>query len=632
MIRKNIFRKKKPPYDFEAERREAEEKLRKVSAELKNAEFLDLARFDLDCENRFCKGFAAVTESLIISLAESGDKKRCIVIPFEEIESIVMRSEFGVYAAEALRKDGSSVILCRATMRVGKLFIGFFKRAELYLTDKDVYARRKAEPPSVCPKCGKPLPPGSTSCDKCADKMQLIKRVLDIAVPHKSAIAIVTLIYMLTLAVSMVEPYINRVLVDGYINNSDAKLLAVSEPLKVIVPFAITVLMLLVAYLVSWGIGLLRNMIMMKMGLEIVVDLRTKLYDKVQLMSIERVSKRTTGELMNRISDDTSMVQNFVNSWIPNFLGQVLLLLLVGGILIWYDPVLMIIFLVPMPATLVAIYLFNRKIRKIYGKQWEASSRSSAALHDIFSGIRVVKAFGTEEKESVRYGAAATKERDLSIRNELLFAKMQPFIRFGLLLGNFILLYYTGEKILGLKLTIGEATMISTYVSMVYGPLGWLANFPSTLARTLTSANRIFEVLDEKIDIDNIASPVERVIDGNVTFENVCFGYDETQQVLKNVNLNIKPGEMVGLVGRSGVGKSTLINLMMRLYDVESGSIKIDGIDIKDYSQECLRSQVGVVLQETILFSGSLYDNIAYAKENASKEEVLSAGAGRGSP
>jgi ATP-binding cassette subfamily B protein len=287
--------------------------------------------------------------------------------------------------------------------------------------------------------------------------------------------------------------------------------------------------------------------------------------------------------------------------------------------------VLLAIFIVPVMVTLPAISFFHKKIHKIYGKQWEATSKSGAVLHDILSGIRVVKAFGTEVKESRRYSEAAERERDLAIRNEVLFAKLQPFIRGGLLIGNFLLLYYTGDKILGNALTIGEASMISSYVNIVYGPLWWLANFPSHMNRTLVSTNRVFEVLDEEIDINDNANAVDRVIDGNVTFENVCFGYDETQQVLKNVSLEIKPGEMVGLVGRSGVGKSTLINLIMRLYEVESGSIKIDGIDIKDYSQECLRSQVGVVLQETILFSGSLYDNIAYAKEGATKAEVLAA-------
>ena len=383
--------------------------------------------------------------------------------------------------------------------------------------------------------------------------------------------------------------------------------------------------MLFAAYAVNSLITFVRNIIMMKMGIEIVVDLRTKLYEKVQSMSLSRVSKRTTGELMERISQDTFTLQDFINSWIPNFVGQMLLLVLVCGILTWYDPMLLVIFAVPVPLTAVAIYFFQQKIRKIYGKQWEAGARASAVLHDILSGIRVVKAFGTEEKESRRYEEAAGKERDCSIRNETLWAKLNPFIRFGLLLGNFMLLYYTGSKILGGSLTIGEATMLSTYVTLVYGPLNWLANFPSMVARTFTSANRIFEILDEENGMDDTEKPVDRTIEGNVVFENVCFGYDETQQVLKNVNLTVKPGEMIGLVGRSGVGKSTLINLMMRLYDAESGKITIDGIDIREYSQSCIRSQVGVVLQETILFSGSLYDNVAYAKENATKDEVLAA-------
>ena len=197
-----------------------------------------------------------------------------------------------------------------------------------------------------------------------------------------------------------------------------------------------------------------------------------------------------------------------------------------------------------------------------------------------------MKAFGAEEKESRRYAEAAKTERDCSIRNEVLFAKLNPFIRFGLQLGNFILLYYTGSRILRGALTVGEAMMLSTYVSLVYDPLWWLANFPSTVARTVTSANRIFEILDEENGMRDAAAPVERAIEGNVVFENVCFGYDETQQVLKNVNLTVKPGEMIGLVGRSGVGKSTLINLMMRLYDVESGRITVDGIDIRERCEQ----------------------------------------------
>ncbi len=598
--------------------------------ESESGKVLDVADFDLDNDNKKIEGTVAVTEKLIVSLhfargERENAPKKLTVIKLSDVDKLAMRSEFGVCVAEAVKKNGDVCIIGRVNAKDAKHFMKFFKRAELFLTDKTVYDRRKEEPPVRCPKCGKPLRPGSTSCDKCIDRFKLIKRLLGMAAPHKKSIIFVTIVYFVTVGISLVEPYINRRLVDEYINNSAASQLAASEPLKVFIPFLITVLMLLVAYVLTWVIGMIRNLVMMKMGLQVVVDLRTELYDKVQAMSLAGVSKRTTGELMNRISYDSSMLQNFINSWIPNFVGQVLTLIAVSCVIVFIDPALLLIFILPLAVTLPAIAAFQKKIYKIYGKQWEASSKSGAVLHDILSGIRVVKAFGTEEKESLRYSEAAGKERDLSVRNEVLSAKLQPFIRFGLLLGNFLLLYYTGNKILGEELTIGQATIISSYVNLVYGPLWWLANFPWYFNRTLVSANRIFEVLDEKIDVDDKENSVERVIEGNVTFKNVCFGYDETQQVLKNINLEIKPGEMIGLVGRSGVGKSTFINLMMRLYDVESGSIEIDGIDIRDYSQDCIRSQVGVVLQETILFSGSLYDNVAYAKPSATKQEVLAA-------
>lgn len=631
---KRIFKKKSSaPPDFGERRRRDEEKLRKALAEKGispeiSGSVLDLAHFDLDNDNKKVKGIAAVTEKMLVSVRweKDGETLRNVTaVELSKVKGISLRGDFGVYAAEATLENGDVSIIGRVSAKDGKRISKFFKRAELFLTDSSVYERKKEEPPAVCPKCGKPLRHGSKVCDKCIDRMGLFKRLMSIAAPHKGTLAVVTFVYILAMGLSMVVPYIQRIMVDDFINSQEMSVVAKETPSKVIWPFLGVILLLLAANVVSFLVNRLRNLTMMKMGIDVVIDLRTRLFDKVQAMSLAGVSRRTTGELMNRISQDASMLQNFINSWIPNFLSQVLLLVGVSVVLAFYDPVLLAIFIVPVMVTLPAISFFHKKIHKIYGKQWEATSKSGAVLHDILSGIRVVKAFGTEAKESRRYSEAAERERDLAIRNEVLFAKLQPFIRGGLLIGNFLLLYYTGDKILGNALTIGEASMISSYVNIVYGPLWWLANFPSHMNRTLVSANRVFEVLDEEIDINDNSNAVDRVIDGNITFENVCFGYDETQQVLKNVSLEIKPGEMIGLVGRSGVGKSTLINLIMRLYEVESGSIKIDGIDIKDYSQECLRSQVGVVLQETILFSGSLYDNVAYAKEGATKAEVLAA-------
>ena len=174
-------------------------------------------------------------------------------------------------------------------------------------------------------------------------------------------------------------------------------------------------------------------------------------------------------------------------------------------------------------------------------------------------------------------------------------------------------------------MTLGQMVQFSAYVSLIYGPLRWYANLPRWIARFTTSVAKVFEIIDEKIDVPDRENAKDIKIKGTIDFENVSFGYNETTEVLKKINLHVEPGEMIGIVGKSGVGKSTLINLLMRLYDVNEGSIKVDGIDIRDLSQDCLRSQTGIVLQETFLFAGTIYDNIAYAKPDATRDEIITA-------
>lgn len=568
-------------------------------------------RFDLDSENRTTDGILALTREAVFTCTFKNGEKEIRKYLLSDIDMIESRFDFGVFAYEIVLKDGTFVPVCHSTIEKSHRLMEVVRSAQNAITNPETVDDFKM--PDRHDKDGK------------YSKINVLFRLIGLVVPHKLGIIIVVAVYFLTMGIGLVEPYINKVLVDDYIQNSAAK----ANPSKVLVPFLLTASMLLVFHLLSWGIGFLRNYIMMKMGINAIIDIRKKLYEKVQKLSIGKIEEKTTGEIMRRLSGDANHVQNFVNAWVPNFCGQVITLIAVCLLLLFYVRTLdigfklLLIFIVPLPITVFAIAAFHRKTRKIYGRQWEASSKTESILHDILSGIRVVKAYGTEERETVRYGEAARYERDLSIKNDILFAKLQPFIRFGLTLGSFMMLYFAGIKILSGDLTIGECTMFGSYISMVYGPLFWLANFPSHLARTLTSANRIFELLDETEDMGNPNTGVEKEIKGDIKFENVTFGYDLTSQVLKNIDLEIHPGEMIGLVGRSGVGKTTLTNLVMRLYDVENGKITVDGIDIRDYNQKCYRGQIGAVLQETVLFSMSLYENIVYAKPNASVEEVI---------
>ena len=198
-----------------------------------------------------------------------------------------------------------------------------------------------------------------------------------------------------------------------------------------------------------------------------------------------------------------------------------------------------------------------------------------------------------------------------------------PILRFLISFGEYIILFYVGNAILNGKMTLGEMAQFSSYAGMIYAPLRMIAMIPRHLMRFTTSSAKIYEILDETVDVSDVEKPVDLKIEGNIKLNDVCFGYDGGNEVLHKINLDIKKGEFVGIVGASGVGKSTLINLIMRMYDVEEGSIEIDGVDIRNISQEALRSQIGVVLQETFLFSGSVYQNIAYAKPKATREEII---------
>ena len=278
-----------------------------------------------------------------------------------------------------------------------------------------------------------------------------------------------------------------------------------------------------------------------------------------------------------------------------------------------------------MPLVAAGYRTFWRFMHNMFHRQWTFESKASSVLHDIFSGIRVVKAFGMEKREVKRFDDATRNLRDVQIRNEKFFAVVFPILNLFMGIGEFFLMFYVGNKILQGQMTLGEMAQFSAYVGIIYGPLRWIANLPRRLVRVMTSIVKIFDLIDDKVAVEDKKDAKEIDIKGAITIENISFGYDDTADVLKNVNLEVKPGEFIGIVGRSGVGKSTLINLVMRLYDVSEGSIKIDGVDIRDITQNSLRSQVGVVLQETFLFSGTIYDNIAYAKPEATRDEIITA-------
>ena len=284
----------------------------------------------------------------------------------------------------------------------------------------------------------------------------------------------------------------------------------------------------------------------------------------------------------------------------------------------------------PIPFVFFAISRLRTFINRCYEKQWVASSRATGILHDIISGIRVVKAFGTEENEINKFKKAESKVTEIAIRNERIWSILFPIIGFLLTCSEFLVLYFGGQSVLGNyssgnPMTIGELMQIMTYITLIYSQMRWMTYLPRDFARATTSMAKINDIMDEKIEIESCENAQTPVIQGNISFKNTTFGYKAYEPIIKNITLDITKGEMVGIVGYSGVGKTTLINLIMRLYDVNTGELNIDNINIKNISKKTLNESIGVVFQETFLFAGSIYENLLYANPKASPEDIIAA-------
>ncbi|MGI6203519.1 MAG: ABC transporter transmembrane domain-containing protein [Eubacteriales bacterium] len=571
--------------------------------------------FDLppDSEKQLVDGLVGFTKEKIKVYRDGTLAAEYSMADVKEIKCV---PGIGCTTLEILTGDEQEILLCRSNMSLNLLYATLAKRLNRYLESGVFDSSYEEEVDIYCPKCHRPYSPGSNVCPHCADKKQYLKRVWEIAKPYKGYIIVSVVMYFVISALNLLGPYFNRILVDDYIK---------ADQMPKFAGFLSVIGCIFGVSVLSRILTILRSLTMVEASNRVIVKLRSMVFNKIEMLSLKRVSKRTAGELINRITGDTETLQNFITYQLGDIVQQLLVFVSISVLLFIYDWRLALMILLPVPFIMVAYRLFWRFIHKRFHKQWTLSAKSNSVLHDIFSGIRVVKAFGMEKAEMERYDKATADERDISIANERTFALIFPVIGFFMGVGEFFLLYYVGSKILGGTMTLGEMQQFSSYVSIIYGPLSWMANFPRRLVRVMTSIIKIFDIIDEKVDVADKENAIDLKIEGHISIEDISFGYDESKDVLRHVSLEIKPGEFIGIVGKSGVGKSTLINLVMRLYDVDDGCIKIDGHDIRDISQESLRSQIGVVLQETFLFSGTIYENIVYAKPDATREEVITA-------
>ena len=518
--------------------------------------------------------------------------------------------------------DGSDNIhICRFSMScVGE--IGEFTKVINHLLETGELLEINTTDLPVCPKCHRHYLRGMNICMFCVKKSYVFSRAFTYFKPYAATVFLMGILLAIANVLSAIMPLFNSMLIDHYLVPVEgAKPLFESRSTGI----AVTVLLMVLTFAVSRVITMFSARISNRIGSRFSNDLRNIVYEKVQELSLTSMSKRSAGNLMHRVTNDTERVKEFFNQQGRYLVEQIIVFTVVLAVLFCTNVWLTLVVLLPIPLGVFAMTRFRHSTRLRYHKQWRINSKATSILHDIIKGIRVVKAFGNEEREIEKFSKVSKKLRDISASNEKYWAVTFPLVGNFMTLGEFLVLLIGGKMVLDGTLTLGELTRFNMYLVFLYAPLRWMSMFPRRLADCTTSLVKIYEILDEEPQTAKTENDVKLDASGALELQNVTFGYKSYEPVLKNVSLSINPGEMIGLVGHSGAGKSTVINLCMRLYDPNLGKITIGGVDIRDISPKELRDNIGVVFQETYLFSGTIYDNIAYARADADYDEVIAA-------
>jgi ATP-binding cassette subfamily B protein len=356
-------------------------------------------------------------------------------------------------------------------------------------------------------------------------------------------------------------------------------------------------------------------------------DFRNELYARIQRLSFTYHDRNQTGQLMIRATDDVEKVRMFIAQGLLMTVQALVILIASLIILAMTNARLLVIILPVLPVAMVLFMIFGRVTQPMFMRLQQKLSRLNTILQENLAGIRVVKAFVREKQEQARFERAADDLMHQGIQVARTFSFLFPVVFLLANLGQALILYFGGRQIIAGTLTLGEWQKFSMYLMFVFFPLGMLGFIIQQMSQAAASANRVFEILDAQSDVQNKPDALNLPsIEGRVVFDHVSFRYfGGGDPVLQDVSIDAEPGQTIALLGATGSGKSSIINLIPRFYDVTAGAVTIDGHDVRDVCLDSLRSQIGIVLQDTTLFSGTVRDNIAFGRPEASMDEVIAA-------
>jgi ATP-binding cassette subfamily B protein len=481
---------------------------------------------------------------------------------------------------------------------------------------------------AICPSCGAPITSDDGRCAACTPKaarppVSALFRLAGVARPHARLVALGFALTLAGTAASLVPPYLTMPLID-----------------RVLVPYqsgqAVDV-SLIVWYLsglagaavLAWALDCGRANVLARVSERIAADLRLCMYEHLQRLSLEFFGGKRTGDLIARVSNDTERLCNFLSLNLVDFASDTVMIVMTAGILLSINWMLALATLCPFPFILWLTYRVRSRLLRGFRQSGIAWSDMTSVLADTIPGIRVVKAFAQERREVERFRASNDRVLNINNRVNLVYCFFGPTVTLLTSLGLLVVWAFASWLIVrdrqNALVTVGVLTLFLAYIARFYTRVESMIRMVASTQRAAASAQRIFEVLDR---VPSVPEPVRPVhpgrLQGAIELRGVRFKYGP-REVLHGLDLQIRPGEMIGLVGPSGAGKSTLINLVCRFYDVAAGAILVDGTDVRSFPVEEYRRNIGIVLQEPFLFYGTVAENIAYGLPQATREQVVAA-------
>ncbi len=444
--------------------------------------------------------------------------------------------------------------------------------------------------------------------------MDLYKRILNYIRPYLHVLFAALVCTMLAAGGNLYLPWIFRDMIDKVLTAKDAYMLN-------LISASIVVIFLLRGIFLYW-----QNYLMSYVGQHVIIDIRSEVFHKLQRLSMSFYDKNKTGTIMSYVTNDVNALQG---AMVDNTVELVTeSIILIGSIfaMIYLDWKLTLFTILTFPIVLYFMNFFGKKIRRSGGMIQEATADITSVLQESVSSARVVKSFVREKYEIERFEKENAANLAANLKNARYMATLTPTIEFVAALGVTLILWYGGNNVIEGDTTAGSLVAFLAYAVNISNPIKRITRVTGNIQKALAAAQRVFDVLDLPEEVTDLpdARPLPAVT-GSVSFEHVTFSYNKGDEIIHDLSFSVKPGQAIGLVGPSGAGKSTIASLLPRFYDCDSGTIRIDGTDIRDATLDSLRSQVGIVPQETILFNGTVYDNILYGRLDATKEEIIEA-------